>query len=392
MFVEHCDARADGQRPAGVAAQVLLDAQGGLQGVVPGTDQKDVVAAGVDDADAKPLQQAVDVVLEEQRHLPRERCGAEQIDVLHPLHGVGLVRLLKAGKKGLPQIVHVHAADGDAADALRLVGKILNIVAGGIVADEQVDGRAERPDQPVLGVGAHGVGAEAGVVRERKEPFAAPDARQRKGTGAGRAVDQINRLALDLRRQVGKPIAARAETLGVDLCGIAAHLALPGTVGDGLHTVQGAERSGIVGVLLVLLGNGVDPAEQGLVGACLCGDIAQVVGAAGGPTVGQEQLHAELFVQPAGGGAGQQEIAVPAAAVNDVSPGQAAAVQQLVHVVLHEQFQKERTAAEGPQGTLGMDGVDEPLDAGKVGGVEQERRFPAQLCGSVQQGKGVGLL
>lgn len=39
-----------------------------------------------------------------------------------------------------------------------------------------------------------------------------------------------------------------------------------------------------------------------------------------------------------GGGVGQQEIAVPAAAVNDVGPGQAAAVQQLVHVVLHEQF------------------------------------------------------
>ena len=76
----------------------IADAQGGLQGVVPGTDQKDVVAAGVDDADPKPLQQAVDVVLEEQRHLPRERCGAEQ-----------------------------------------------------------VDGRAERPDQPVLGVGAHSV-------------------------------------------------------------------------------------------------------------------------------------------------------------------------------------------------------------------------------------------
>ena len=97
-------------------------------------------------------------------------CGAEQVDVLHPLHGVGLVRLLKAGKKGLPQIVHVHAADGDAADALRLVGKILDAVAGGIVADEQVDGRVERPHQPVLGVGAHSVGAEGGVVRERKEP------------------------------------------------------------------------------------------------------------------------------------------------------------------------------------------------------------------------------
>lgn len=147
--------------------------------------------------------------------------------------------------------------------------------------------------------------------------------------------------------------------------------------------------------------NALDLARGSLVGACLCGDIAQVVGAAGGPTVGQEQLHAELFVQPAvegpvpvgkgllhGGGVGQQEIAVPAAAVNDVGPGQAAAVQQLVHVVLHEQFQKERTAAEGTQGTLGVDGVDEPLDAGKVGGVEQERRFPAQLCGSVQQGKG----
>ena len=47
-------------------------------------------------------------------------------------------------------------------------------------------------------------------------------------------------------------------------------------------------------------------------------------------------------------------------------------------ILLHEQFQKERTAAEGPQSTLGVDGVDEPLDAGKVGGVEQERRFPAQ--------------
>ena len=81
-----------------------------------------------------------------------------------------------------------------------------------------------------------------------------------------------------------------------------------------------------------------------------------------------------------------------AAAVDDIGPGQAAAVQKLVHVVLHEQLQKERTAAEGAQGTLGVDGVDEPLDAGKVGGIEQEDRFPAQLRGSVQQGKGVGLL
>lgn len=48
--------------------------------------------------------------------------------------------------------------------------------------------------------------------------------------------------------------------------------------------------------------------------------------------------------------------------------------------MLHEQFQKERTAAEGPQGTLGMDGVDEPLDAGKIGGVEQERRFGVLLA------------
>lgn len=48
--------------------------------------------------------------------------------------------------------------------------------------------------------------------------------------------------------------------------------------------------------------------------------------------------------------------------------------------MLHEQFQKERTAAEGPQGALGVDGVDEPLDAGKVGGVEQERRFGVLLA------------
>ena len=108
----------------------------------------------------------------------------------------------------------------------------------------------------------------------------------------------------------------------------------------------------------MLLQQTVHPAEQLFVGAFFSRGIGQVVAGAGRPCVGQKQLGAELLLQPAvelpvppgqgighGGSVGQQHIAVPAAAVDQVGAGHAAPGQKLVQIVLHEQLQKERPAA-----------------------------------------------
>ena len=63
---------------------------------------------------------------------------------------------------------------------------------------------------------------------------------------------------------------------------------------------------------------------------------------------------------------------MPAAAVNQVGAGHAAPGQKLVQIVLHEQLQKERPAAQGAQGVFGMDSIKELLNAGKIGGIEQK--------------------
>ena len=49
MVVEEADPRADGQRPAGELREGAPDAGGALEDVVPGADEEDVVAAGIDD-------------------------------------------------------------------------------------------------------------------------------------------------------------------------------------------------------------------------------------------------------------------------------------------------------------------------------------------------------
>ena len=126
----------------------------------------------------------------------------------------------------------------------------------------------------------------------------------------------------------------------------------------------------------MLLQQTVHPAEQLFVGAFFSRGIGQVVAGAGRPCVGQKQLGAELLLQPAvelpippgqgighSGSIGQQHIAVPAAAVNQVGAGHAAPGQKLVQIVLHEQLQKERPAAQGAQGVFGMDGIKKLLDA-----------------------------
>ena len=136
----------------------------------------------------------------------------------------------------------------------------------------------------------------------------------------------------------------------------------------------------------------VHPAEQLFVGAFFSGGIGQVAAGAGCPCVGQKQLGAELLQQPAvelpvppgqgighSGSVGQQHIAVSAAAVDQVGAGHAAPGQKLVQIVLHEQLQKERPAAQGAQGFFGMDSIKELLDAGKISGIEQKGVLLAKI-------------
>ena len=135
----------------------------------------------------------------------------------------------------------------------------------------------------------------------------------------------------------------------------------------------------------MLFQQAVHPAEQLLVGALFGGGVGQVAAGAGRPCVGQKQLCAELLLQPAVEALvplcsglkdcrriRQQGIAVSAAAVDQVGAGNTASRQQLVQIMLHEQFQEERPAAQGTQGVFGVDGVEELLDTGKIGRVEQE--------------------
>ena len=64
---------------------------------------------------------------------------------------------------------------------------------------------------------------------------------------------------------------------------------------------------------------------------------------------------------------------MPAAAVQQACPGKAAALQQLVGLVFHQQLQKEGPGPEGAEGAVAVHLVEEPLDAGKVAGAEEER-------------------
>ena len=195
---------------------------------------------------------------------------------------------------------------------------------------------------------------------------------------------------LNFVRKIHKQPAPRAKLVRKGGAG-AAHLAFPATrVSGGI--VQQPQIFGGVAVEFVLFQQPVHPAEQLLIGAALGGGVGQVVAGAGRPCVGQKQLGAELLLQPAvelpvpagqgighGGGVGQQHIAVPAAAVNQVGTRHAAPGQKLVQIVLHEQLQKERPAAQGAQGVFGADGIKELLDARKIGGVKQKNALPAKI-------------
>ena len=316
---------------------------------------------------------------------------------MHPFDRVFLVLLLETGDKGVAEVVHIHTADRNAAHALGLLCQFFHAVAGGVIANIQVGAVSKAGERCIFGIytrdGLAGSQPFAGreLIRQGQIFAAAVQCRQCAVIGSrGLTAYYQNALVLDLNGKIYKQFAPRAEIV-LQVGTGAAHLAFPAIRVSG-GAVQLPQIFGGVAVEFVLLQQAVHPAEQLFVGAFFSRGIGQVVAGAGRPCVGQKQLGAELLLQPAvelpippgqgighGGSVGQQHIAVPAAAVNQVGAGHAAPGQKLVQIVLHEQLQKERPAAQGTQGVFGMDGIKKLLDAGKISGIEQKNVFLTKI-------------
>ena len=137
---------------------------------------------------------------------------------------------------------------------------------------------------------------------------------------------------------------------------------------------------------------GGDAPEHLLVGTALGREVNQLVAAARGIAVREKQRDAELLRQPIVEasvptldrrpdfhGVRQEHIAVSAAGIKKVRPPDAAEGKQLVGVMLHRKFKKERAASQGTQRLFRCDSVDEFLDAGKIRRVEQKRLLVHEL-------------
>ena len=138
--------------------------------------------------------------------------------------------------------------------------------------------------------------------------------------------------------------------------------------------------------------------EHLLVGAALCREVDQLVAAARGISVREEQRNAELFREPVVeapvptldrcpdfSGVRQEHIAVSAAGIKKVRPSDAAEGKQLVCVMLHRKFKKERAASQGTQRLFRCDSVDEFLDAGKIRRVKKKRLLVHELLFLVEK-------
>ena len=316
---------------------------------------------------------------------------------MHPFDRVFLVFLLETGDEGVPEVVHIHTADRNAAHALGLLCQFFHAVAGGVIANIQVGAVSKAGEWCIFGIYTRdrlaGSQPFAGreLIRQGQIFAAAVQCRQRAVIGSrGLTAYHQNARVLDLNGKIYKQFAPRAEII-LQVGTGATHLAFPAIrVSSG--TVQLPQILCGIAVEFVLLQQTVHPAEQLFVGAFFSRGIGQVVAGAGRPCVGQKQLGAELLLQPAvelpvppGQGIGhsgsiwQQHIAVPAAAVDQVGAGHAAPGQKLVQIVLHEQLQKERPAAQGAQGVFGMDGIKKLLNAGKIGGIKQKNVFLTKI-------------
>ena len=100
--------------------------------------------------------------------------------------------------------------------------------------------------------------------------------------------------------------------------------------------------------------------EHLLVGTLFSRNVDQLVAAAGGIAVREKQRNAELLGEPVVeapvptldrcpdfSGVRQEHIAVSAAGIKKVRPSDAAEGKQLVCVMLHRKFKKERAASQG---------------------------------------------
>ena len=297
----------------------------------------------------------------------------------------------------MAEVVHIHAANCNAAHALGLLCQFFHAVVGGVIANIQVGAVSKTSGRCVFGIYTRdrlaGSQPFAGreLIRQGQIFAVAVQCRQRAVIGSrGLTAYHQNAIVLNLVRKIYEQFAPRTEII-LQVGTGAAHLAFPAIRVSG-GTVQLPQILCGIAVEFVLFQQPVHPAEQLFVGAFFSRGIGQVVAGAGCPCVGQKQLGAELLLQPAvelpvppgqgighSGSVGQQHIAVPAAAVNQVGAGHAAPGQKLVQIVLHEQLQKERPAAQGAQGVFGMDGIKKLLDAGKISGIEQKSVLLAKI-------------
>ena len=197
--------------------------------------------------------------------------------------------------------------------------------------------------------------------------------------------DEIHVFRLDLfgkRRKKTTPRAAPVD----QIVRPPAHFAFAPR--GGRRPVQPPEIVGAVPVHFVAGDGGGNAAEHGLVGRVLRRRVGQVVPAAFCPAVREKERNAELPGKPCveplvpraqrrldALGVGQEDVAVSAAAVEQIRPAHAAGEKKLVRIVLHEQLQKERPAAERAECLVGSHGVQKFLYAGNIRRIQQKSVF-----------------
>ena len=138
--------------------------------------------------------------------------------------------------------------------------------------------------------------------------------------------------------------------------------------------------------------------EHLLVGTLFSRNVDQLVAAAGGIAVREEQRNAELLGEPVVeapvptldrcpdfSGVRQEHIAVSAAGIKKVRPPDAAEGKQLVGVMLHRKFKKERAAPQGTQRLVRCNRVNKLLDTGKIRRVEKKRLLVHELLFLVEK-------
>ena len=133
----------------------------------------------------------------------------------------------------MPEVVHIHTADCNAAHALGLPCQFFHAVAGGVIAHIQVGGGGKGAVRGVFGVYTHDrlAGSQPFAGREwirQGQIFAAAvQCRQRAVIGSrGLTAYYQNALVLNLNGKIYKQFAPRAEII-LQVGTGAAHLAFP---------------------------------------------------------------------------------------------------------------------------------------------------------------------